>query len=288
MVQPEVSELTIRTAAHETLELTLRTLRPEEYAQCEALQHHVWGDGFREQVPASMMKINDKLGGLLAGAFDPGGRLVAFVYSLPGLRGGRPFHWSHMLGVHQELRGHGLGRQLKLFQRRWLLDRGIDEMEWTYEPLESRNAHLNLNRLGAEPVEYQRDAYGDGSASELHSGIGTDRFVVRWRLADPEVEARIAGRGAPPPATAHRAAPVVNAGTGGPLEPPFELPDAAALRVAIPADVQAVKATSAATAQRWRRSTRFAFEAYLGRGYRIPHLIHDREAERSYYVLVEP
>lgn len=268
-------------------ELTIRTLRPAEYPQCEDLQRHVWGESLREVVPPSMMKINEKLGGLLAGAFDPGGRLVAFVYGLPGLCEGRPFHWSHMLGVHRDLRGRGLGRRLKLFQRRWLLERGVGVVEWTYDPLESRNAHLNLNRLGAEPVDYQRDVYGDGSASELHSGIGTDRFVVRWRLADPEVEARIAGRGTAPTA-GQRTAPVVNADAGGPCEPPFDLPDADALRVAIPADVQAVKAASVETAQRWRRSTRFALEGYLGRKYRIPDLLSDRGVELSYYVLVPP
>jgi predicted GNAT superfamily acetyltransferase len=270
-----------------TNELTVRELRPEDYPQCEELQRHVWGEGFRELVPPSMMRINQKLGGLVAGAFDPGGRLVAFVYGLPGLRDGRPFHWSHMLGVHDDFRGHGLGRELKLFQRRWLLARGIDEVEWTYDPLESRNAHLNLNRLGAEPVDYQRDVYGDGSASELHSGIGTDRFVVRWRLADSEVEARIAGRAAAPTA-AHRAAPVVNAGDDGPFEPPFELPAAGALRVAVPANVQAVKTAAPETAKRWRRSTRFVFEALLARGYRVAHLLSERGAELSYYVLVRP
>lgn len=285
MTPSEGSELTIRTAAGEALTLTLRPLSRDDYAQCEELQRHVWGDDFREMVPASMMMINQKLGGVLAGALDPSGRLVAFVYGLTGLRDGRPFHWSHMLGVHDDFRGLGLGRQLKLLQRRLLLDMGVEVVEWTYDPLESRNAHLNLNRLGAEPVEYLRDVYGDGSSSRLHAGIGTDRFVVRWRLGDPKVAARIAGRGTPPPAGD---APLVNAGAGGPLEPPFELPDAAVLRVAIPADVQAVKSASAETAKCWRESTRFAFEAYLGRGYRVPHLVLDRAAGLSYYVMVPP
>jgi len=287
MAEPEATVLTIRTAAHEPLKVAVRTLRPEEYGLCEELQRQVWGPGFREQVTDSMMKIHLRLGAVLAGAFTPEGRLIAFVFGLTGVRDGRLLHWSHMLGVDRDVRDSGLGRHLKLFQRRSLLERGVGEAEWTYDPLESRNAHLNLNRLGAEPVEYQRDVYGDGSKSELHSGIGTDRFVVRWQLADPEVEARVAGRGTPP-AAGERAAPVVNADDDGPYEPPFELPDAAVLRVAIPADVQAVKAASTETARRWRRSTRFAFEAYLGRGYRMPHLVHDRGAETSHYVLVGP
>lgn len=278
--------LIAKPPAGEPVELTLRVLRPEDYAECEALQRHTWGDNFSELVPASMMMINQKLGGVLAGAFDPGGRLVAFIFGQTGPRDGRLFHWSHMLAVRRELRGCGLGRRLKLFQRRLLLDLGVDEVEWTYDPLESRNAHLNLNRLGAEPIGYERDVYGDGSSSGLHSGIGTDRFVVRWRLRDPAVEAKIEGR-APAVDLAFHGAPAVNVDErGAPLAPPFELPDLAALRVEVPSDIQAVKASSVAVAKGWRAATRYAFETCFERGCRVPHLLYDSESHRSFYLVV--
>ena len=154
------------------------------------------GENFRELVPASMMMINQKLGGVVVGVFDEDGGLLAFLLGQTGLREGTRelLHWSHMMAVRSHVRGLGLGRHLKLYQRRFLLDLGIDEAEWTYDPLESRNAHLNLNRLGALPFEYRRNVYGDGSTSGLHSGIGTDRFVTRWKLRDPNVEAKIEGR----------------------------------------------------------------------------------------------
>ncbi len=281
-----MEELTITTKTGETLRLSLRALRPHEYVQGEEIQRLTWGADFNEMVPQSLMMINQRLSGVVAGAFDGEGSLVAFVFGQTGLRRGHLSHWSHMMAVRPGARSLGLGRRLKLFQRRCLLDAGVEEAEWTYDPLESRNAHLNVTRLGAEPVEYERDVYGDGSTSSLHSGIGTDRFVVRWALADAEVEARIAGRGTPVSA-AEREAPIVNADASGvPREVPFELPDSPLLRVEIPADVQAVKADSLEVAKLWRESTRFALEAYLGRGCRIPRFLHDPRSRRSFYVLI--
>lgn len=285
-VATDPDTLTVKPRTGEALELTLRVLRPDDYAKCEDLQRHTWGENFSELVPASMMMINQKLGGVLAGAFDPAGRLLAFVFGQTGPRGGRLCHWSHMLAVREELRGCGVGRRLKLFQRRLLLDLGVDEVEWTYDPLESVNAHLNLNRLGAEPIGYERDVYGDGSTSGLHSGIGTDRFVVRWKLRDPAVEAAIEGRAGAVDAEL-RSAPVANVDErGSPLLPPLEIPDLAAIRVEIPSDVQAVKAGSVEVAKRWRESTRHAFETCFERGCRVPHLIYDSGARRSFYVVV--
>ncbi len=286
MTESYREELTITTKTGEELSLTLRQLDREEYGQGEEIQRVTWGADFNEMVPQSLMMINQRLGGVVAGAFDGEGSLLAFVFGQTGLHEGHLSHWSHMMAVRPGLRSLGLGRHLKLFQRRYLLDGGVEEAEWTYDPLESRNAHLNLSRLGAEPVEYERDVYGDGSTSELHEGIGTDRFVVRWALADREVEARIAGRGGPPSAV-EKDAPIVNAdAAGAPREVPFELPDSPRLRLEIPVDIQAVKTDSMAVAKRWRASTRFAFEAYFERGYRIPRFLHDPRSRRSFYVLI--
>lgn len=285
MTEPQ--EIRLETPHGDRLDLILRTVRPEEYPQCDEIQRDTWGQDFADRVPSSMLMINQKLGGVVAGAFDAAARLQAFIFGQTGVRDGRLLHWSHLMAVRRPLRGLGLGRRMKLYQRRLLLDVGVEVAEWTFDPLVSRNAHLNLNRLGARPVAYQRDVYGDGSTSSLHSGIGTDRFLVRWTLDDAEVRARIEGD--PPAGVEGLDAPVVNADAGGsPREPPFELPELPALRVEIPADIQAVKEAAMDVAKRWRSATRHAFEAAFERGYRIPLLDYDAETRRSFYLLFRP
>src|SRR6201999_2681869 len=103
-------------------------------------------------------------------------------FGLTGVRGGRLVHWSHMLAVAPGARDLGLGTRLKLFQRDLLRELGVLSVLWTYDPLEARNAHLNLNRLGAEVVEYVEDMYAGEMGSDLAEGIGTDRFIVDWRI----------------------------------------------------------------------------------------------------------
>lgn len=269
----------------------------QEYLACVALQEHTWGRGFTERVPPGILLISQKMGGIVAGAFDASGRMLGFVYGITGLRGGRPAHWSHMLGVREEARGRGLGKRLKLYQREVLLSRGVDLCYWTYDPLVARNASLNLNRLGARIEEYEVDLYGPDTASELHSGLGTDRFIVAWHLAAPEVKAALASPREGPPLPAD--APVVNAGAlvsnarapvanadapvasadalagrsdgpaggTGPREPP--LPEAPRVRVEVPDDIYTLLHADVDLAWQWRVTTRRAFRWYLSRGYRV-------------------
>ncbi len=251
-----------------------------------ALQRETWGDSFTECVPPAILMVGQKIGGVTAGAFGPDGRLLGFVFGLTGVREGRPVHWSDMLAVREEARGRGLGKRLKAYQRELLLETGVDVAYWTYDPLVARNAHLNLNHLGTEIREYVPDMYGADTGSELHSGLGTDRFVVVWKLRDPRVERTLAGEGAADPGPAAQA-PVANAdpapGGARPLE--REPPQADAVRIEIPEDIQAVKSTSPETAARWRASTRRAFLHYLGHGYRVTTFYRDRESGRCFYVL---
>jgi predicted GNAT superfamily acetyltransferase len=159
---------------------------------CEDLQSRVWGYPDREVVPASQMRATLHAGGLVAGAFV-GRELVGFVYGFPAFAhedGLRPhgLH-SHMMAVTPGARGMGLGRRLKWYQRRWCLERGIDWVSWTFDPLQAGNARLNLEHLGAVVHEYHADFYG--VLGGLLSGESpTDRFVALWNLASP----RVAGR----------------------------------------------------------------------------------------------
>lgn len=164
--------------------ITIRHLGTvDELDACVALQRATWGEVFKEAVPRAVLLIAGKLGGVVAGAFDDD-RLVGFVFGLTGLRDGRLVHWSDMLAVDPAWRDHGIGRQLKAFQREAVVALGVTEMYWTYDPLIARNAHFNLNRLGAEIVEYVPDMYGT-TGSTLHGDVPTDRFVVRWTLNGP-------------------------------------------------------------------------------------------------------
>ncbi|HEX7183760.1 MAG TPA: hypothetical protein VF756_18145 [Thermoanaerobaculia bacterium] len=262
-------------------EVALRPLESvEDYRACVELQRVTWGRDFSDLVPASILKISQKVGGIAAGAFAADGRMLGFVWGLTGVRDRRPFHWSHMLAVAPEGRDLGLGTRLKLFQRDLLLPLGIEEVEWTYDPLEARNAHLNLNRLGAEVKEYVEEMYADEMGSELARGIGTDRFIVCWKIASPRVEEVIAGRLQADPER-FQDTPAVGleaAEEGSPL------PDAPRVRVEIPASIQDVKSEDIDRAAVWRGATRRAFQHYFGRGYRVESYI--RDGDRRFYGLI--
>lgn len=260
--------------------ITFRSLSTEEeYLACIELQKKTWGRDFSDAVPISILKITQKAGGIAAGAFAPDGRILGFVYGLAGVRGGKIFHWSHMLAVDPEARDFGLGTRLKLYQRELLLPLGVERVEWTYDPLEARNAHLNLNHLGAVPSEYVRDMYEGEFGSELAKGIGTDRFIVAWEIASDRVARRLS-EGPPDPEEVRRRfrdAPVIGPGEEGPL------PDAPLVSVEIPANIQALKADDLEHARSYRASIRRAFEYYLGGGWRIEDFFRDPDGERCYY-----
>lgn len=267
--------------------VTFRELHTHaEYAEGVEIQKETWGAPFTEIVPASMLMISQKVGGITAGAFGPDGRMQGLVYGLTGIRDGRVVHWSHMLAVRDQTRGSGLGQQLKWFQRSLLLKQGVEVMYWTFDPLVSRNAHLNLNRLGAEIHAYIPDYYGADTDSELHSGLGTDRFIVVWNLKGPRTRRALAGK-----STADYGrftdAPVVDSITVpniGPIPEKHDLPAHGAVRIEVPSDIQAVKRADPGIAWQWRSVTRHAFLHYLGNGYEVAGLYRDADG-RSFYVL---
>ncbi|HYL04568.1 MAG TPA: hypothetical protein VE075_00910 [Thermoanaerobaculia bacterium] len=298
--------------------VTLRQLASHaEYHACFELQLDTWGRDFEEGVPPSVLKISQRVGGIAAGAFAAGGRLLGFVFGLTGVRppgsrrpagpavqapsehqhggpaSGRPelLHWSHMLAVAPDARDLGLGTRLKLFQRELLLPLGVEVVEWTYDPLEARNAHLNLNRLGAEVAEYVEEMYKGEMGSELARGIGTDRFVVSWRIAGERVrsvlerqglDAGAGGAGGAPPPAGFADAPA-----GEPAPPDGgvpALPAAPRVRIEIPARIQDFKEAEPERALAWRLGTRRAFQEYLARGYLVAAFWRDA-AGRCWYGL---
>jgi predicted GNAT superfamily acetyltransferase len=179
----------------------------DELEACVELQVETWGYDPSDVIPRKAFLVWQKVGGQVIGAFDteiPGSpadggpeSLVGFVLSLPGVKTGngepRPYLHSHMMAVKEGSRNRGLGAQLKLAQRKEALDRGIRLIEWTFDPLEIKNAFLNIHKLGAIVRRYYVDFYGV-SSSRLQGGLPTDRLVAEWRLDSPHVRSILEGR----------------------------------------------------------------------------------------------
>ncbi len=194
-----------------------------------------------------------------------------------------------MLGVTRDARDAGLGLRLKLAQRERSLAMGIDLVEWTYDPLQALNAHLNFTKLGVVVEEYEENIYGV-SSSPLHSGSPTDRFVAEWRLNEPHVVRRIESKGAPLVRDASvAAAPLVNPSrqAGRWLAPgPADLSlDARRLLVEIPVGVAELQLDDPALALEWRLATRAIFQHYFARGYRVVDFFLSRPSGRGHYLL---
>lgn len=176
----------------------------EEFAAAVKLQREIWGFEDVDLLPLRLFVVASKIGGQVLGAYA-GSKMVAFCLCIPGIKpGAQPYFHSHMLGVSPEYRNSGLGRALKLKQREYALAAGIDLIEWTFDPLELKNAFFNIERLGAIVRRYVHNQYGV-TTSHLHGGLPTDRLVAEWwirskRAVDaaeglsfehPQVEARI-------------------------------------------------------------------------------------------------
>jgi predicted GNAT superfamily acetyltransferase len=168
----------------------------DELQACVILQREVWGFTDIELVPMRIFVVAQKIGGQVIGAFL-GAELAGFAMSLPGCRDGHPYLHSHMLAIKPEFRNSGLGRRLKLAQRDDALHRGIRLIEWTFDPLEIKNAWLNLERLGAICRRYVANQYGITS-SPLQGGLPSDRFVAEWWLKSRRVESTLRNGRRPP------------------------------------------------------------------------------------------
>ncbi len=162
----------------------------DELKACVALQKEVWNFTDAELVPLRMFVVAEKVGGQVMGAFD-GNEMVGFALSVPGTRSGHIYLHSHMLAVRKDYRNSGLGRRLKLLQREDALARGIELIEWTFDPLEIKNAYLNIEKLGAIARRYNINQYGITS-SPLQGGLPSDRLIAEWWLKSRRVETLLA------------------------------------------------------------------------------------------------
>jgi predicted GNAT superfamily acetyltransferase len=167
----------------------------DHFERCVVLQIEVWGYSDGDIIPRRVFLVAQRIGGQVLGAFD-GDTVVGFAMSWPGIRNGHPYLHSHMLAVLPDYRNTGLGRRLKLAQRDDAIARGFDLMEWTFDPLEIKNAHLNIARLGAIARRYEPNFYGP-SSSPLQGGLPTDRLYAEWWLNSPRVTSILSGEAQP-------------------------------------------------------------------------------------------
>jgi predicted GNAT superfamily acetyltransferase len=173
--------------------ITLKHLETlPELREAVQLQREIWGFSDIELLPLRLFVVAEKVGGQIIGAFVED-RMIGFLLSIPGLMQGETYLHSHMMGVQTPWRNLGVGRRLKLAQRDEALSRNIRRVEWTFDPLEIKNAYFNIERLGAVVRRYVPNQYGT-TTSHLHGGLPTDRCVAEWYLDSERVLAALADR----------------------------------------------------------------------------------------------
>lgn len=267
----------------------LRIVPVERIDACdalEALQAEVWGS--RDTVvPSHQLYVAARYGGTLLAAYD-GEQVVGFVYGFPALHGGRLVLHSHMLAVRQAYRDRGVGRALKEAQRERARELGYPAITWTFDPLECRNAYFNLHLLGARARTYYPDFYGP-MRDALNQGLPSDRLLAEWDTDPAAAPPRPAEAAGAPAALEAEARPDGLPAPGRALlaAPPPGRPGPAAVRVPVPAQIQAVKAADPHLALAWRLAVRDALAGFLAAGYEAVDFIPpaDRERGTGWYVL---
>ena len=258
-----------------------------EYRECERLQKQVWGNlGAGSEVLA----VTQKYGGVVLGALAKG-KLLGFLYAFLGRYHGQLVHWSHMMAVDKRYRDQGLGYRMKLVHRELALQDGIKSICWTYDPLQSRNAALNIARLGARVEEYLEDCYGR-FPSMIERGLQSDRFVVRWQIAAAHVARCL---GAPALRRVASGLPRINETRRNQegfivnrrLDLSFIAPR---LLLEIPANTDEMRVRALKLAQRWRLETRRMFKQAFQSGCRVVDFVATGEHDdrRAFYVLSGP
>jgi len=266
----------------------------DDFVSVVDLERRIWGPAYDDVVPVPILAVTGKRGGILIGGFDSdrGDTMVGFVYSIAAIRDRQPTQWSHMLGVVDEYRNSGLGLRLKLLQRERALAMGLDLIEWTYDPMQAANAHLNFAKLGVVSEHYEENVYGE-SSSPLHKGNPTDRFVAEWWIRTPHVERRVTS---PQPFTI-RSSEIGDAPGVNRLEAAgewFECADvdltfdARRLTVAIPTGFTDMLQRAPERALAWRLASRDIFTTLFARGYRAVDFQLDRAGRRGAYLLARP
>jgi predicted GNAT superfamily acetyltransferase len=269
-------------------DITIRRARSiADYRACQEAQKRAWGiieDGYL--IPVATMVGANLHGGLVLGAFLPGGEAVAMSFAFLGRIAGRLCLYSQLTGVIPERQSRGLGLEIKLFQRQIARAEGIERIAWAFDPLQAGNAHFNLSRLGAHATRYVENMYGERT-DRLNAGVPSDRLIAEWNVA-----------AAPPPAPLsfdtvselprmielkesprHALIPVAVRTISRSAEP--------RLLLEIPIDIVALRSEDPALAQTWRSLVAQAFEQAFEKSYRAVHFVRDHSSvlPRGFYLL---
>ncbi len=257
----------------------------EDCRHIEDIQLETWHTPPLDVVPDHMILTFAKNGGVvLLALLDE--RPVGFVMGFQGqTAAGRRKHCSHQAGVRPGLQSRGIGHRLKLAQREAVLAQGITLMTWTFDPMLSRNAYLNIGKLGAVSNTYYRKLYGDMRGG-INQMLDSDRLEVAWHLTAPVVSARLAGEHTPPALQPDRVLNPARDETGPPDS--TKSPTEAVHFVQIPADIDALKQADIARARAWQAVIRHALETAFAQNYSITDFIHRTGEPYSYYVLTRP
>jgi predicted GNAT superfamily acetyltransferase len=286
------------------MEMTKVVIRPlssvQEMEQAEDLQRAVWPGSETDIVPAHLLLTIAANGGLVLGALK-GDRLVGYVMGFLGTDQESPDrvamarlkHCSHQVGVHPDYRGHGLAVELKRAQRETLVRQGIRLATWTFDPLMSVNAYLNIHRLGSVCQTYEREVYGE-MRDGLNKGLPSDRFQVDWWLTSNRVESRLEGTRPPLDLANYLSAGAQKLNSAGLADDNLprpgdviEDPSGNLVLVEIPPDFLEVKRRDMGLASEWRMLTRSIFESAFEAGYVATDFVYlkGEKYPRSYYVL---
>lgn len=260
-----------------SIEIRPITSRTEMRA-VENLQKEVWGMPDLDVVPLTHLAAAVEAGGVLLGAFD-GEILAGFAYGFASYENGRAGHHSHMLGVRPEYRNLNLGEKLKKAQREHVLNRGLSEMTWTFDPLQSLNAYFNFSKLGVVSDRYIVDFYGADAASFLHRN-STDRLWVTWHLDSERVRERIEKK-----AEAVDTEDVKMLVRLGETDVPqvFDLPESdGQMVIEIPPDINELQKRDAGLAIEWREATRRAFTKALAKGCTVREFYRGKRGEQTF------
>lgn len=274
-----------------------------EFHACEQLQRDAWGSNDVDVVPLHVLITFQRNGGLVLGAFDDRGQMIGCLLGFLGSRAGdagHPKHCSHMVGVLAEFRGYGVGRRLKLAQREHVLSQRLDLVTWTYDPLESLNAALNIRRLGGVCCTYIPNLYGSMD-DELNADLQTDRFQIDWWVASRHVAQRLDAT-VPPRSfddVLQSSGRIVNpavVGTDGYVRACEHeaAVDGETILIEIPADIRGIKAADLDAARCWREQTGRLFQEAFAAGYLVTDFFSQPQPasetcsdmiRRSYYML---
>ena len=270
------------------MEITIRRLATfEEYTAAEELQQVCWQTDPIDAVPAHLLLTVQSESGLVLGAFTPRNELIGFVFGFLGREGGVLKHCSHMAAVHPYYRDQNLGYRLKLAQRAFMLQEGLDICTWTYDPLEARNAVLNIAKLGATAHVYKRNIYGQRLGG-INAALPTDRFHVRWEVNSPRtLQCVTTGQRVSAPVAAQPEQMLTRivfeddlpilAATG-------PLPNADTIGVQIPAHFQRIKHDNVKAASHWRLGTRALFETAFRADYTVVNVTPDADHPQAVMV----